>query len=130
MQKDACQKHRPECWWQNINQKPKQIKISTPFKPEPLQIKPSKGSMITAQNGERTVTRNSSFIRKLPSNIAIHHVPSDEEEQSTPYIEESETVEPLETVESHTVITNESPTVEPVEPPAVALVEPPALTPV
>ena len=86
-------------------------------KPEPLQ---------TAQNGECTVTRNSSFFKKLPSNIhvPVHPVPSDEEEQSTPYIETPETVE---TVESPTVKTNESLTVEPVEPPALAPVEKPAL---
>ena len=106
---------------------PKQNKMSTPFKPEPLQITHKKGSMITAQNGERTVTRNSSFFKKLPSNIPVHPVPSDEEEQSTPYIETPETVEPVETAESPTVTTNESPTVEPVEPPALAPVESPAL---
>ena len=64
----------------------KQKKMSTPFKPEPLQITHKKGSMITAQNGERTVTRNSSFFKKLPSNIPVHPVPSDVEEQLIPYI--------------------------------------------
>ena len=54
---------------------PKQNKMSTPFKPEPLQITHKKGSMITAQNGECNVTRNSSFF-KLPSNIPVHPVPS------------------------------------------------------
>ena len=98
---------------------PKQNKMSTPFKPEPLQITHKKGSMITAQNGERTVTRNSSFFKKLPSNIPVHPAPSDEEEQSTPYIETPETVEPVETAES--------PAVEPVEPPALTPVESPAL---
>ena len=93
--------------------------MSTPFKPEPLQITHKKGSMITAPGGGRTVTRNSSFFKKLPSNIPVHPVPSDEEEQFTPYIETPETVEPVETVES--------PTVEPVEPPAVTPVESPAL---
>ena len=106
---------------------PKQNKISTPFKPEPLQITHKKGSMITAQNGERTVTRNSSFFKKLPSNIPVHPVPNDEEEQSTPYIEAPETVEPVETVESTSVTINDSPTVEPVEPPALAPIESPAL---
>ena len=106
---------------------PKQNKMSTPFKPEPLQITHKKGSMITAQNGERTVTRNSSFFKKLPSNIPVHPVPNDEEEQSTPYIEAPETVEPVETVESPSFTTNDSPTVEPVEPPALAPIESPAL---
>ena len=71
--------------------------------------------MITTQNGERTVTRTSSFFKRLPSNTPVHPVPSDEEEQSTPYIETPETVEPV-----------ESPTIEPVEPPALAPVESPA----
>ena len=31
---------------------PKKDKMSTPFKPEPLEIKDKKGSMITAQTGE------------------------------------------------------------------------------
>jgi len=56
----------------------------------------------------------------------VHPFPSDEEEQSTPYIETPETVEPVETTESPTVTANESPTVEPVEPPALAPVESPA----
>ena len=98
----------------------KQNKMSTPFKPEPLQITHQKGSMITAQNGERTLTRNSSLFKKLPSDIPVHPVLSDEEEQSTPYMEAPETVEPVETVESPSVTTNESPTVELVEPPALA----------
>ena len=102
---------------------PKQNNMSTPFNPEPLQITRKKGSMITAQNGERTVTRNSSFFKKLPSNIPVHPVPIDEEEQSTPYIETPETVEP---VESLTVEPAEPPALEPVEPPALAPVESPA----
>ena len=50
---------------------PKKDKMSTPSKPEPLEIKDKKGSMITAQTGEYTVTRNASFFKKLPS---ITHV--------------------------------------------------------
>ena len=37
---------------------PKKDKMSTPFKPEPLEIKDKKRNMITAQNEEHTVTRN------------------------------------------------------------------------
>ena len=48
---------------------PKQNKMSTPFKPETLEIKDNKGSMIAAPNAERTVTRNASFFKKLPSSI-------------------------------------------------------------
>ena len=60
----------------------------------------------------------------------MHPVPSYLGEQSTPYIETPETVEPVETVESPTVTANESPSVESVEPPAVAPAEPPGLAPV
>ena len=50
---------------------PKENKMSTPFKPEPLQITHKKGSMITAQNGERTVTRNSKLRCCLPTYLYI-----------------------------------------------------------
>ena len=59
---------------------PKKDKMSTPFKPEPLEIKDKKGNIITAQNEEHTVTRNASFFKKLPSNIPVLPVPSDNEE--------------------------------------------------
>ena len=75
---------------------PKQNKMSTPFKPEPFEVTEKKGSMITAQNAEHTVTRNASFFKKLPSNITVHP----EEEQFTPFIDPAEAVEPTETVES------------------------------
>ena len=96
---------------------PKKDKMSTytPFKPEPLEIKDKKGNMITAQNEEHTVTRNASFFKKLPSNIPVLPVPSDDEEQSTPLTETAEAVEP---------VTQPGP-VEPVE--AVESSEPPAL---
>ena len=63
---------------------PKQNKMSTPFNPEPFEIKEKKGNMITAQNAERTATRNASFFKKLPSNMPVHPIPSDKEEQPLP----------------------------------------------
>lgn len=69
---------------------PKQNKMSTPFKPEPLEIKDKEGSMITAQNAERTVTRNASFFKKLPSSVPVQLTPSNEEEKFTPSIETAE----------------------------------------
>ena len=80
-------------------------KTSTPFKPEPFETTDKKGSMITAQTAEHTVTRNPSFFKKLPSNIPVHP----EEEQSTPFIDAAEAVEPTETVEAPTVTPVESP---------------------
>ena len=56
-------------------------------------------------NGKRL--RNSSFFKKLPSNIPVLPVPSDDEERTTPMTETAEAVkshaglvEPLEAVES------------------------------
>ena len=99
---------------------PKQNKMSTPFKPEPFEITDKKGSMITAQNAEHIITRNASFFKKLPSNIPVHPVPSDEEEQSTPFIDATEAVDPVETVEPPAVI--------PIAPPGNASVETPTPT--
>ena len=97
---------------------PKQNKMSTPFKPEPFEITDKKGSIITAQNAEHTVTRNASFFKKLPSNIPVHP----EEEQFTPFIDAAEAVEPTETVES--------PKNVPIAPSGNASVEPPTVIPV
>ena len=63
--------------------------MSTPFKPEPLETKYKKRSMIAAQKSI-SVTRNASFLKKLPSSIPVQLIPSDEEEQFTPYIETAE----------------------------------------
>ena len=86
--------------------------------------------MITAQNAEHIITRNASFFKKLPSNIPVHPVPSDEEEQSTPFIDATEAVDPVETVEPPTVIPVESPGNAPIAPPGNASVETPTPTPV
>ena len=109
---------------------PKQNKMSTPFKPEPFEITDKKGSMITAQSEEHTVTRNASFFKKLPSNVPVHPAPNDEEEQSTPFIDAAEAIEPMETVEPPTVTPVESLAYAPVAPPGNAPVEPPTVTPV
>ena len=42
-------------------------KLTTPYLPEPLQVIQKKGSMITAKNSRRSITRNSSFFKKIPS---------------------------------------------------------------
>ncbi len=109
---------------------PKQNKMSTPFKPEPFEITDKERSIITAQNVEHNVIRNASFFKKLPFNIPVHPVPSDEEEQSTPFIDAVEVVEPIATVEPPTVTPVKSPTVTPVESPTVTPVESPVNAPV
>ena len=50
---------------------PKHNKLSTPFSPEPMEIMEKKGSMITAQNADRSVTRNSSFFKKVPPSTSV-----------------------------------------------------------
>ena len=54
-------------------------KRSAPIQPEALEKKYKKGSIITAQNAERTETRCSSFFKKLPSSVLVQSIPSDEE---------------------------------------------------
>lgn len=44
----------------------KKEKLDTPFRPEPYQVIERKGSMVTAERGGHTVTRNSSFLKKIP----------------------------------------------------------------
>ena len=70
---------------------PKKNKLSTPFKPEPLEVKEKKGSMITAHNAEYTVTRNTSFFKKIPSSTQVPLPLSDEEEELHPNNETDET---------------------------------------
>ena len=78
-----------------VIKQPKKDKMSSPFNPEPLEIKDRKGNMITAQNEEHTVTRNSSFFKKLPSDVPVQPIPSDDEERTTPLTETVESVEPV-----------------------------------
>ena len=43
----------------------KKDKLTTPFNPTPLKVKDRKGTMITASDGQRNVTRNSSHFKKI-----------------------------------------------------------------
>ncbi|XP_061176121.1 uncharacterized protein K02A2.6-like [Saccostrea echinata] len=49
---------------------PKTSKLSTPYEPNPLEILKTKGTMVTAGNGEKTITRNASHFKKIESNKA------------------------------------------------------------
>ena len=46
---------------------PRENKLTTTFSPEPLEITQRKGTMITAKNARRSITRNSSFFKKIPT---------------------------------------------------------------
>ena len=45
---------------------PKTDKLSIPYKPVPYEIVEKKGSMITAASDDHVITRNSSFMKKIP----------------------------------------------------------------
>ena len=48
---------------------PKKNKLSTLFNPEPLVVKEKKGSMVTASDGLKSITRNSSMFKVIPPNL-------------------------------------------------------------
>ena len=48
---------------------PKKNKLSTPFDPEPLVVEEKKGSMVTASDGFKSITRNSSMFKIIPKNL-------------------------------------------------------------
>lgn len=48
---------------------PKTNKLSIPFSPVSLAVEEEKGSMVTASNGHKTVTRNSSMFKVVPGHI-------------------------------------------------------------
>jgi hypothetical protein len=48
---------------------PKQNKLSTPFDPNPFVVKEKKGTMVTACNDLKTVTRNSSQFKVIPPEL-------------------------------------------------------------
>ena len=45
---------------------PKTDELSTPYKPVPYEIVEKKGSMIIAASDDNVITRNSSFMKKIP----------------------------------------------------------------
>ena len=45
---------------------PKENKLTTPFSPEPMTVTARQGSMVTASNARRSITRNSSHFKKIP----------------------------------------------------------------
>ena len=48
-----------------IRQK-KQDKLTTPYNPQPFLVTTRQGSMLTASSGDKSVTRNSSYFKKIP----------------------------------------------------------------
>ena len=64
---------------------PKANKLSIPFNPKPYKVVSRKGSMITAKQGEHSITRNSSHFKPV-----IAEEEENEEEKSDVYVEEEE----------------------------------------
>ena len=60
---------------------PTNTKLTTPYLPEPLEVTAKKGPMITASNSRRSVTRNSSFFKKVlfPKPAAVAEEEEDNE---------------------------------------------------
>ena len=57
---------------------PRENKLTTPFNPEPLEITQKKGTMVTARNSRKSITRNSSFFKKVPFQDNVHETPEPE----------------------------------------------------
>ena len=66
---------------------PKENKLTTPFNPQPLEVIQKKGSMITAGNSRRSITRNSSFFKRIPTpdqELSVETPELDDFDDSTP----------------------------------------------
>jgi len=61
----------------------KKNKLSTPFNPEPLVVEEKKGSMVTASDGFKSITRNSSMFKIIPKELKGDHE-GDRGEQEEP----------------------------------------------
>ena len=84
---------------------PRENKLTTPFNPEPLEITQKKGTMVTARNSRKSITRNSSFFKKVPFQDNVHETPEPELE-----IEELSNELNPDTAESTEVAEVETPT--------------------
>ena len=50
---------------------PKENKLSTPFSAKPYVITSKNGTQITAENNSHTITRNSSYFKKVDADLEI-----------------------------------------------------------
>ena len=63
---------------------PKKNKLSTPFNPEPLVVEEKKGSMVTASDGFKSITRNSSMFKVISPNLKAEDRREQEELEDFP----------------------------------------------
>ena len=59
---------------------PKKNKLSTPFNLEPLVVEEKKGSIVTASDGFKSITRNSSMFKVNPRNLKAEGERREQEE--------------------------------------------------
>ena len=62
----------------------RQNKLTPPFSPDPYEITARKGSMVTAQRGNHTITRNSSHFKVMRESAPPPSTPRQAEESDTP----------------------------------------------
>lgn len=60
---------------------PKKNKLSTPFNPSPLVVEKKKGTMVTAHNKSKSVTRNSSQFKLIPKHLMKSEPPDEQAEE-------------------------------------------------
>ena len=68
----------------------KKNKLSTPYRPEPLVVEEKKGSMVTASDGLKSITRNSSMFKVIPSNLKTDTEWCKHEEEPEDFVIESQ----------------------------------------
>jgi len=69
---------------------PKKNKLSSPFDPKPYSVTNTNGSMITAQRGNKKITRNSSHFKHISANVPSPLNVEEEGEESDQDHEESD----------------------------------------
>ena len=74
---------------------PKKNKLSTPFNLEPLVVEEKKGSMVTASDGFKSITRNSSMFKVIPPNLKAEEDRREQEELEDFPAEQAEDPDPL-----------------------------------
>ena len=73
---------------------PKKNKLSTPYSPEPLVVEERKGSMVTASDGLKSITRNSSMFKIIPKNLTAEGDRREQEELEDFPAEQAENPDP------------------------------------
>ena len=78
-----------------LARQPKKNKLSTPFNPEPLVVEEKKISMVTASDGFKSITRNSSMFKVIPPNLKAEEDRREQEELEDFPAEQPEDPDPL-----------------------------------